>query len=47
MGVYAFPNEILISQAGVSTRKLRAELADEYHAYHYELAKGTNVITSV
>lgn len=40
-------NEILISQAGVSTRKLGVELADEYHAYHYELAKGTNVITSV
>lgn len=40
-------NEILISQAGVSTRKLGVELADEYHAYRYELAKGTNVITSV
>ena len=40
-------SDILLPQVGVGTRKLKAELADEYQACHYEPAKGVNVITSV
>lgn len=40
-------SDILLPQVGVGTRELKAELADEYQACHYEPAKGVNVTTSV
>lgn len=40
-------SDILLPRVGVGTRELKAELADEYQACHYEPAKGVNVTTSV